>query len=254
MRLTFLGTGTSQGVPVIACQCRVCTSADVRDQRLRASVLFEVAGKTFVVDTGPDFRQQMLRQRVMHLDAVLFTHRHKDHIAGLDDVRSFNFKQQAKMPVYADEATYRQLTREFAYIFDGTNYPGIPQLEVYTITDEPFVVDGVDVTPIPVLHYKMPVLGFRIGNTAYITDASYIPPTSMELLQGLDLLVLNALRKETHISHFNLEQALAIVDQLRPRRAYFTHISHLMGLHADVQPELPPHVHIAHDGLTVECE
>lgn len=251
MRLSFLGTGTSQGVPVIACDCPVCTSRDPHDQRLRSSVLVEAQGKTIVIDTGPDFRQQMLRADVRHLDAVLLTHQHKDHIAGLDDVRAYNFRQRRVMPVWADARTQAQLKQEFAYAFDGTNYPGVPQIALMDLPEEPFALEGVPIVPVRVLHHRLPVWGFRVGNLAYVTDASYIPEASMALLQGLDVLILNALRVETHISHFNLAQALEVVAQLRPRRAYFTHISHLLGRHGDVEDQLPPHVRLAYDGLVV---
>lgn len=251
IRLTFLGTGTSQGVPVIGCDCPVCSSPDPRDQRLRCSVLIETQGKVLVIDTGPDFRQQMLRADVRQLDAVLMTHQHKDHIAGLDDVRAYNFRQRRAMPVWADALTQAQLRQEFSYAFDGTNYPGIPQIALHDLPEVPFEVEGVAVTPVHVLHHRLPVWGFRFGDLAYVTDASFIPEASKPLLRGLDVLILNALRLETHISHFNLAQALEVVAELQPRRAYFTHISHLLGRHADVEATLPPHVRLAYDGLVL---
>lgn len=252
MKLTFLGTGTSQGVPVITCDCPVCRSENPRDKRLRASVLIETGGKTFVVDTGPDFRQQMLREDVKTLDAVLFTHRHKDHTAGMDDVRSFNFKQKRPMPIYADALTLEGLRMEFAYIFNGENYPGVPKVEVKVIDDQPFMAEGLEVTPVRVFHHRMPVLGFRLDDFAYVTDANRIPPESMARLQGLDVLVLNALRREKHLSHFTLDEALEVITELKPRRAYLTHISHLLGLHDEVSAELPENVFLAYDGLIVE--
>lgn len=253
MKITFLGTGTSQGVPVIACPCEVCHSTDVRDQRLRVSILVETEGKTLVVDAGPDFRQQLLRAGVTRLDGVLLTHSHKDHIAGLDDVRAFNFLQQRPMDIWADAYTLEQLHREFPYVFDGTDYPGIPQMALHTIAHgAAFEAAGIAVQPVPVLHFKMPVNGFRFGRFAYVTDASYIPPASMDMLRNLDVLVLNALRRQPHISHFTLQQALDLVEELRPKQAYFTHISHLLGKHVDVSQELPPHAALAHDGLVVQ--
>lgn len=251
MVITFLGTGTSQGVPVITCECNVCSSQDVRDNRLRTSVLVEVNHKTLVIDTGPDFRQQMLVNRVNRLDAVLLTHKHKDHIAGLDDIRAYNFKQKKAMPIYADIHTLEALKQEFAYVFAAHRYPGIPEVVLHEIDEQPFLIEELSITPIPVLHYKMPVLGFRIENFAYITDASFIPPTSMERLQDLDVLVLNALRRESHISHFTLAQALELIALLKPRQAYLTHISHHLGLYADVMQELPKGVYLAYDTLKV---
>lgn len=252
MKLTFLGTGTSQGVPVIACDCAVCQSDDPRDQRLRCSVLIEHQGRVIVIDTGPDFRAQMLRAQVKHLDAVLFTHRHKDHVAGLDDVRSFNFRQRQPMPLFADPPTLAAIQQEFAYIFSGEQYPGIPQVELYPIDERPFELFEFEVIPVPVLHHRMPVMGFRIDGFAYVTDANYIPPESMRLLHGLDLLVLNALRHEPHLSHFTLEEARAIVQALKPKAAYYTHISHLMGLHGPINETLGPNEALAYDGLIVE--
>ncbi len=252
MKITFLGTGTSQGVPVIACQCPVCLSDDPRDKRMRSSVFVQTGKRNFVIDTGPDFRTQMLNHRVQKLDFVLFTHAHKDHTAGMDDVRAFNYQTNGPMPVFATRETWTSLEREFDYIFNGSNYPGIPKIERHFIDDQPFCACDVNVVPIPVLHCTMPVLGFRIDNFAYLTDASLIPSSSLERLQGLDVLVLNALRKEKHVSHFNLSEALAVVEILKPKRAYFTHVSHLMGKHADVSPELPEYVRFAYDGLVVE--
>jgi phosphoribosyl 1,2-cyclic phosphate phosphodiesterase len=252
LKLTFLGTGTSQGIPVIACECPVCTSGDPRDDRLRASVMIEAEGKVYVIDTGPDFRQQMLRLGVKRLDAVLFTHPHKDHIAGMDDIRAFNFRQRADIDVYANSLTIKGLEREFYYVFEDEKYPGVPGVNVHLITEEPFMVAGLRVEPIPVLHHRMPVLGFRVGDIAYITDANHIPDESKEKLRGLKVLVLNALRRTDHLSHFNLAQAVAMAQELGAERAYFTHISHLMGRHADVEGELPEGIGLAWDGLTIE--
>jgi phosphoribosyl 1,2-cyclic phosphate phosphodiesterase len=253
MRLTFLGTGTSQGVPVITCQCAVCKSLDSRDKRLRTSAMVEINNSTIVIDTGPDFRQQMLRANPAKVDAVLFTHSHKDHIAGMDDIRAFNYRSKKDMPIYATVEVQEALKREFYYVFNGFNYPGIPKVKLHTIDEKaPFNVEGIEVTPINVLHYKLPVLGFKIGAMAYITDANFIAPEEKEKLKNLDVLVLNALRKEPHISHFNLEEALALVEELKPKRAYFTHLSHLMGTHEEVQAELPDNVFLAYDQLAIE--
>jgi phosphoribosyl 1,2-cyclic phosphate phosphodiesterase len=254
LRVTFLGTGTSQGVPVIACNCEVCRSTDPRDNRLRTSVWLQTQGKSIVIDSGPDFRQQMLRADVQTLDAILYTHLHKDHVAGMDDVRAYNYQTRQAIPIYADARTLQRLREEFPYVFDGTNYPGIPQVEVHELDEQPFAVQGVSITPVPVMHHKLPVLGFRIGGFAYITDANYISPASMDLLHGLDVLVLNALRHEPHISHFTLQEALDVIDVLKPRQAYLTHISHLLGTHAEVSRQLPPHVALAWDGLQLDID
>lgn len=251
--LTFLGTGTSQGVPVIACTCAVCRSLDFRDKRLRTSVHVKFNGYSLVIDTGPDFRQQMLRENITHVDAILFTHAHKDHTAGMDDIRSFNFKDNRDMPVYATDRVIQQLKQEFAYVFSPIKYPGTPNVALREITKNPFVMDDGQTTivPVEVMHYKLPVLGFRFGNLTYITDANYIAPEEMAKIEGSEILIINALRKETHISHFNLEEALAVVERIRPRMAYLTHISHHLGLHAEVSKELPPNVRLAYDGLKV---
>lgn len=256
VHLTLLGTGTSQGVPVIACDCQVCTSADVRDRRLRSSALFEVDGvhapegpKTFVVDTGPDFRQQMLQNNVRNLDAVLFTHEHKDHVAGLDDIRAFNFRQKRDMDVYAEPRVQEALRREFQYVFSANPYPGIPRVRLHSLDGNPFSMGGVNVVPLPVQHYKLPVYGFRVGPISYITDANALAPETWSRLEGTEILILNALRKEKHMSHFNLEEALDVIEKVAPRAAYLTHISHLLGAHADVAAELPKGVFLGEDGL-----
>jgi phosphoribosyl 1,2-cyclic phosphate phosphodiesterase len=252
MRITFLGTGTSQGVPVIACDCAVCRSLDYRDKRLRVSVWVEVQGRSLVIDTGPDFRQQMLRARVRRLDAVLFTHQHKDHVAGLDDVRAFNFRQKKDMPLYGRPSVLDQIQREFYYAFEEQKYPGVPHLQLLPITNEPFEVEGVRVTPIEVMHGQLPVYGFRIGDFTYITDTNFISEAELEKIRGSKVLVLDALQKESHLSHFTLAQATALINRLDVPQSYLIHISHRMGLHEAVEAELPPHIRLAYDGLTLE--
>ena len=249
VKVTFLGSGTSQGVPLIGCHCEVCTSSDHRDKRLRSSVLVESSETRIVIDTGPDFRQQMLREKTGKLDAVVFTHEHKDHIAGLDEVRAFNFITGKSIPVYATERVQKALKREFAYIFSEDKYPGIPQIDLFEFDDDPFFVGDIPVQPISVMHYKLPVKGFRIHGFAYLTDANFIAEAEKDKLRNLDVLVLNALRREPHISHFTFEEAIALVKELNPKKAYFTHISHQLGLHAEVSKELPENIELGFDGL-----
>jgi len=249
LKVTFLGTGTSQGVPVIACTCEVCTSLDFRNKRLRTSIYLEIEGKNIVIDTGPDFRQQMLRENVMKLDAVIFTHAHRDHTSGLDDVRPFNFKHNMDMPIFATHRVIEQLHTEFSYIFINNGYLGLPRIETHEITEQPFSVHDITVTPLPVMHMKLPVFGYRFGNFSYITDANFISETTLELLKGTEVLVLNALQREKHLSHFSLDEALAMVEKIKPAKAYLTHISHKLGLHSDVEKELPSSVSLAYDGL-----
>ncbi len=249
MIVTFLGTGTSQGVPVIACSCDVCKSLDFRDKRLRSSVHVQTDDLSVVIDTGPDFRQQMLRERIKRLDAILFTHEHKDHTAGLDDVRSFNFVQKMDMPVYGRKPVLAQIKTEFAYAFADKKYPGVPSIATHEIDNNPFVVNNTTVTPIDVLHYKLPVFGFRIGDFTYITDANHIDAVEIEKIKGSKVLVLNALQQTEHISHFNLEEAIKMVQVIEPETAYFTHISHKLGAHKEVSKGLPEGIHLAYDGL-----
>lgn len=251
VKVTFLGTGTSQGVPVIACSCPVCVSLDYRDKRLRSSVHLEVEGKSIVIDTGPDFRQQMLRERVHQLDAVVFTHAHKDHIAGLDDVRAYNYLHQKDMPVYGTADVFQQLKKEFYYAFEPVRYPGTPQLQLLEINEQPFEAAGIPFMPLPVKHLQMPVLGFRVGDFSYITDANYIPENTYARLRGTRTLVLNALQKEKHVSHFNLEEALVVARKVGAEKTYFIHISHKLGCHQEIEQQLPPGVFLAHDGLTL---
>jgi phosphoribosyl 1,2-cyclic phosphate phosphodiesterase len=252
MKITFLGTGTSQGVPVIGCPCPVCASPDLRDKRLRSSVMIEEGGKVFVIDTGPDFRQQMLREQVKQLDAVIFTHSHKDHIAGFDDVRAFNFLQQREMDVYASEEVENAIRREYAYIFAHFKYPGIPEVKLHRIFNKEFTVEGVSFLPIEVMHYKLPVFGFRVGDFTYITDANFISDEEKEKIKGSKVIVLNALRKEPHISHFTFSQAIELMKELQPEKGYFTHISHQLGIHEEVEKELPSFISLAYDGLKIE--
>lgn len=252
LSITFLGTGTSAGVPMIACDCEVCTSPDKKDNRLRSSILVESPNTTLVVDTGPDFRYQMLRANVKKLDAVLFTHPHKDHMAGLDDIRAFNFRTQKHMDIYADSLTEEALRRDFYYAFTDTKYPGIPELELHTINLDPFMVGDIPVTPILVWHLKMPVMGFRFGKFTYITDANRIDEGEKNKIRGSEVIVLNALRKQKHISHFTLGEAIDLVAELKIPAAYFTHISHQLGRHEEIESELPEGVHLAYDGLTIQ--
>lgn len=247
----FTGTGTSQGVPVIACECAVCQSIDPLDKRLRSSGLLRTEQTSLVFDTGPDFRQQMLRTQVRSLDAVVFTHQHKDHTAGLDDVRAFNFRQQRDMPIYATPAVQAHLQREYYYIFEHADYPGIPKLDFHTLDETPFQVGEIELTPIPVMHRDMPVLGYRCGPFAYVTDANQLLPLAEERLKGVEILVLNALRQSPHHSHFTLGEALAIGERLQVKKLYITHISHLMGRHAEVSLTLPPFAALAYDGLKI---
>jgi phosphoribosyl 1,2-cyclic phosphate phosphodiesterase len=252
MKITFLGTGTSQGVPVIACKCSICRSEDPRDNRLRSSVLVEDDGNTILIDTGPDFRQQMLRASVESLDAILYTHEHRDHIAGLDDVRAYNFIQNKPMEIFGEERVLRALQHTFPYIFAERKYPGIPQVNFHTIDNQPFTVGKTRIIPLRVLHYRLPVLGFRIGDFAYVTDANYIAPEEIDKIRGIRHFVICALRRRKHISHFNLEQALEVIREVQPEKAWLTHISHMMGSSREMEVELPENVSMAWDMLRLE--
>lgn len=252
MKLTLLGTGTSQGIPVIGCTCPVCHSSDPRDKRLRTAALLQSANTSIAIDAGPDFRQQMLRTGISHLDAVVLTHSHRDHIAGLDDIRPFYFRSGLKpVPIYGDAFTLERVRREFDYFFFEKKYPGVPEVQLHEIGDEPFTIGDIVLEPVAVRHHLMPVLGFRSGNLAYVTDANYISPESMDRLRGLKALVLNALQKEPHISHFTLQEAVEVVNELSPGATWFTHISHKMGLHENICSELPSGMSLGWDGLVI---
>jgi len=252
LKVTFLGTGTSQGVPVIGCNCEVCLSLDFRDKRLRTSIHLDIQGQSWVVDTGPDFRQQMLREHVQRLDAVIFTHAHRDHTAGLDDVRAYNFLQQMDMPIYGTKPTLDQLRIEYAYAFEKNAPLGLPRLNLHEIDAKPFSIQGIEIIPLPVMHLRMPVLGFRFGNFSYITDANFIPDETLERLKGTEILVLNALQHERHVSHFNLTEALAMAEKINPGKTYLLHMSHKLGLHATIEKRLPGNVALAYDGLQLD--
>ena len=251
MELIFLGTGTSQGVPVIACNCSICCSKNPKDQRLRTSVLIRDEHQTIVIDSGPDFRQQLLRERIQSLDAVLFTHEHKDHIAGLDDIRAFNYRYDKAMNVYCTDAVEMALRREFNYVFENQHYPGVPKINLHAITEEPFKIGSWNITPLPVMHLNLPVLGFRIGNLSYVTDANFMSQETKDKIRGSQILILNALRNEKHPSHYTLEEAIALAQELQIPKVYFTHISHQLGLHQEVQASLPSNMQLAYDGLTL---
>lgn len=255
MKITFLGTGTSQGVPLIGCSCEVCHSADQKDKRLRSSVLIRSNDKNIIIDAGPDFRQQMLRENVAQLDAVLLTHEHKDHIGGLDDVRAFNYIQKKAMDIYAEKRVNDLLqARDFAYVVERKDYPGIPKMDFHSITEKPFKIDDVLITPVRGLHMSLPVLGFRINKFAYITDMNYISPEERKKIRDLDVLIINALRRKKHVSHFNLDEALEIIEDVKPRKAYLTHISHQLGFYEAFKNELPENVYPAYDGLKISFD
>ena len=252
MKITFLGTGTSQGIPVIGSSHPVCLSQNPKDKRLRVSVMISWDNYNYVIDCGPDFRQQMLHHKVNRLDGILFTHEHADHTAGIDDIRPFFFRQ-GDIPIYAHKRVASELRRRFDYIFaDENRYPGAPAVQVNLVeSNKPFILGNLQVVPIEVFHNRLQVFGYRIGDFAYVTDAKSIAPDQLMKLKGVKVLTLNALRKEPHHSHLNLDEALQLVEQVEPDNTYFTHISHHMGFHDEVEKELPDHVHLAYDNLIV---
>ncbi len=253
MKITFLGTGTSQGVPIIGCDCDICKSNNPKDKRLRSSVLVSVKNYNFLIDAGPDFRQQMLREKISKLDAIILTHEHKDHIGGLDDIRAYNYIRQKPMDIYAEKRVTDSLKQhDFAYVVERKDYPGIPQMEFRDIDENQFNIGDVDIIPIRGLHMHLPVLGFRIDAFAYITDMNYISPTEKEKLKNLDVFVINALRRKKHVSHFCLDEALEIIAEIKPKRSYLTHISHRLGFYEDLLKTLPENVFPAYDGLIIE--
>jgi len=251
MDITFLGTGTSTGVPVIGCHCPVCSSNDKRDRRFRTSLYIKTDDIAIVIDTGPDFRTQMLENDIELLDAALITHPHKDHLAGLDDAKPFTWLNKKAFPIYGNKYTMDTVKAEFSYAFEKFRYPGTPTFDIYEVETEPFTINSTKIIPIPVLHYQLPVLGYRIENMAYITDASAIPEQSFHHLKNLDVLIINALREKPHIAHFSLNQALQIISTIAPQKAFLTHISHDLGLYEEVSKKLPENVYLAFDGLEV---
>ena len=251
LTITFLGTGTSGGVPMVACDCRVCQSTDTRDKRLRSSIMVESPNTRIIVDATPDFRQQLLREQVKHVDALLITHAHKDHIGGIDDTRALQYAQQAPTQIYGNAHSLQGVRQEVPYAFAERRYPGVPELELHEIGEHPFRIGDIPILPVQVWHHKMPVLAFRFGNFAYITDANRIDDEEFEKLHGINALVVNALRREPHISHFTLSQATKLAQSTTARQSWFTHISHQMGLHAEVNSKLPAGIALAWDGLKI---
>lgn len=251
-RVTFLGTGTSQGVPMIGCHCKVCSSTDRRDKRLRSSIAVEHNGVRIIIDSGPDFRYQMLRSNIEDIDAILFTHPHKDHTAGLDDVRAYNYILKRNIDIYAERYCMNVIMKDFDYAFSEFKYPGVPEITPHIITMEPFEIKGVTIIPIRGLHHKMGVLGFRIGNVAYLTDMNFIAESELEKIKDIDTLIITALRNEPHLSHFSLSESIEISNKVRAKSTYFTHISHQLGLHSEVV--LPKNMQLANDEQTITIE
>jgi len=254
VKFTFLGTGTSQGTPVIACQCPVCKSNDQRDKRLRAAALIEHNGITIAIDAGPDFRQQMLTANVRSLEAILITHEHRDHIAGLDEVRAYNWVHQKPMDIWAEQRVQESIKKEFHYIFEENKYPGAPEITLNNIDSFPLEICGIKIIPIRVYHNKIPIYGFRICDLTYITDASFIAEEEKEKIVGTKYLIVNALRRQKHMSHYCLQEAVKLISEISPRRGYITHVSHQMGLYADILKDLPDNICLAYDGLSFEVD
>ena len=251
LKVTFLGTGTSQGVPVIGCGCLVCHSTSFLDKRLRSSILIHVNNLTILIDIGPDFRYQFLRSNYYNIDSILFTHNHRDHTAGLDDLRPIYYANKKPIELYGESKVFDALKNDFSYIFKGVNYPGKPQFNFNLVDNRTFYISNIEVQPIRVLHHRLPILGYRIGSFAYITDANYISNEEKKKLLGLKVLIINSLQREKHISHYNLEEALEVIKELAPQKAYLTHIGHGMGLHNEVEKELPKNVFISYDNLEI---
>ena len=249
LEVRILGTGTSQGVPVVGCECSVCRSHDACDKRLRTSIYVKNSGTSVVIDAGPDFRQQMLREEIKKLDAVVITHNHKDHTGGLDDVRAYNWIQKKPMDIHARDSVLEAVKKEFSYAFDENKYPGVPDIRLHSIDGSPFFINTMKLIPIDALHHQMPVYGFRVNDFSYLTDANFIEQDELEKMKGSRIVIINALRKEKHISHFSLEEAVDIIQYLAPEKAYITHISHQMGLHKEVEKSLPDNIFLACDGL-----
>lgn len=277
MKITFLGTGTSQGVPIIGCKCRVCDSVNPKDKRLRTSVMIEVEPpslkgeiqstidekqqrplargvKRFVIDTGPDFRQQMLREKIDNITAVIYTHEHRDHVAGLDDIRAFNFIMKKKVDLYATTPVQHAIHEQFGYVFTKKKYPGIPEVNLHLIENKPFTIEDVKFIPILVKHRHLDVLGFRVGNFSYITDANFIPEEEKKKIYGSEVLALNALRKENHPSHFTLDEAIKLAQELKCKKSFLIHMSHQIGLHEEVEDELPENIYLAFDGMKLKIK
>lgn len=252
MEVEFLGTGTSTGVPQIGCGCEVCRSVDPRDKRLRCSAIVSIDGLNILIDCGPDFRQQMLRAQNKHIDAVLITHSHYDHVGGLDDLRPYCYKKP--LPLYAQSLVVDDIKTRMPYCFVEHLYPGVPSFQLNRLTEKPFKINDVLIEPLPVMHFKLPIMGYKIGSFVYITDALYVPETTMAKLKDIDTLVINALRIEPHMSHMNLSQALSYIERINPREAYLIHESHGIGLHSVTSSKLPPNVHLAYDTLSISID